>query len=338
LRKLILSLFLFFSFSLLAYNQVIKGTIKDKKTDNVICFASVYFDITFVGTQSDVNGNFELDISKNSSMPITVSCVGYYSITQPISTDKPLIIYLTPKAYDVEGVVVSSKSRVGERNTNLALFKDIFLGTTYNGRHSLILNEQDITFNYDSDDDTLKAFASKPMLIYNKALGYKLTYFLDRFEYYKKDSTFFYTGSTIFTEDLINDKSHKQSYQRKRESTYLGSRMHFFRALWANKLTAAGFTVKDPMSQNLSYENIVVLENRSPFGPVSTFTKSLSYKKSLEVGFYPNTTKIVFLKPKVYFDRNGYFDPIGIFMEGDMALQRIGDMLPYDYKSTINNQ
>jgi hypothetical protein len=322
--------FLFINFNLFAYSQVIKGTIKDKITDKAICFAAVYFDGTFVGTQSDTAGNFELTISSNSSMPLIISCVGYYSVTQPVTTGKPLLIYLTPKTYGMDGVVVSSKSLVGQRKKNLILFKNVFLGTTANAKLCYLLNEKDITFNYGSDDDTLKAYASKPILISNKGLGYKLTYFLDKFEYYKKDSSFLFKGNFIFIEDLINDET--QPFQRKREMAYLGSRMHFFRALWANKLVVAGFTVKDSFGEYLNYENIVVKENLSPFGPLNISTKLLTSGKNMQISYYSNLTQIVFLKPKVFFDENGYFDQLGIFWDGDMALQRIGDMLPFDYE------
>lgn len=332
MSKLNLLLFLFINFNLAAYNQVIKGAIKDKKTEQTICFAAVYFDGTFAGTQSDMDGNFELNISGNSSMPLTISCVGYYSVTLPVNTGKPVLIYLTPKAYDVDGVVVSSKSRVGQRQKNLVLFKSVFLGTTANAKLCSILNENDITFNYGTDDDTLKAYASKPILIFNKGLGYKITYFLDRFEYYKKDSSFLFKGNNIFTDDLINDETHEQHYERKREVAYLGSRMHFFRALWANNLIASGFTVKDSFGEYINYENIVIKENLSPFGPVTSSTKLLTAKKNMQISYYSNLTKVVFLKSKVFFDENGYFDQLGIYWDGDMALQRIGDMLPYDYQ------
>lgn len=330
MSKFKLLLFLFINFNLLAYNQVIKGTIKDKKTDKTICFAAVYFDGTFVGTQSDTAGNFELKISGNSSMPLTISCVGYYSVTLPFTIGKPLLIYLIPKAYDMDGVVVSSKSLVGHRKKDLGLFKSVFLGTTPNAKLCYISNEKDISFNYGTDDDTLKAFASKPILIFNKGLGYKITYFLDKFEYYKKDSSFLFKGNFIFTEDLINDET--QPYQRKREVAYLGSRMHFFRALWANKLIVAGFTVKDSYGEHLNYENIVVKENLFPFGPLNISTKLLTSGKNMQISYYSNLTQIVFLKTKVFFDENGYFDQLGLFWDGDMALQRIGDMLPYDYE------
>ncbi len=82
--------------------------------------------------------------------------------------------------------------------------------------------------------DTLKAFALKPILIINKALGYNITYYLDKFEYYKPGNSFFFMGNIIFNEDSTK----KMLYERRRKNAFLGSRMHFFRALWTDDLNS----------------------------------------------------------------------------------------------------
>jgi CarboxypepD_reg-like domain len=112
MKKFIL-IFLFANFNIVAYNQVIKGTVLENKTNSPI-FAAIYFSGTFVGTLSDLNGNFELDISKNASMPLTISSIGYYSVTlTDFLTYKPLIIYMTPKVYEVKEVdIVFLKEKV----------------------------------------------------------------------------------------------------------------------------------------------------------------------------------------------------------------------------------
>jgi hypothetical protein len=307
------------------YSQIIRGTVYDKSNNSRINFASIYLNGTFVGTLSDLNGNFELDISKNASMPLTISYIGYYSVTLTgFSTDKPLLIYLTPKIYEMNEVVISSQSLARRRRANLNLFKNVFLGTTANAKNCEILNEGDITFNYDSDRDTLKAFASKPILINNKALGYKITYYLDRFEYHKKDRTMLITGSQIFNEDYAVEETHKQLYERRRKNAYLGSRMHFFRALWADDLISAGFTVKNSNGRYLFYKDIVEEKNR---------LKYLKYFEKLSIIYNAKLSNIVFIKENVYFDKDGHFDQSGtsISWEGEMMDQRVGDMLPYTY-------
>jgi hypothetical protein len=38
-----------------------------------------------------------------------------------------------------------------------------------------------------------------------------------------------------------------------------------------------------------------------------------------------------FLKNKVFFEEDGYYDPIAVIWSGTMARQRIADFLPYEY-------
>ena len=320
--------FLCINFYLMAYNQAIKGTILDEKTRNAVSFASVYLNGTFVGTTTDKDGNFELNISQHASLPLTISAIGYYSATlDEFPYDKPIIVYLTPKVYDLNEVVIHAKSYARKRKSNLKLFINEFLGRTANARDCEITNLNDITFNYNSDQDTLKAFALKPILINNKALGYKIIYFLDKFEYYKKSNSIFYKGSVLFKEDLEMDEIQKQIYDRKRKDAYLGSRMHFFRALWNGDLQSAGFKVKKIDNSNIELNDIVFQEDN--------LTKILKSKEILGICYHeglPNTY-IIFKAGHVSFDKNGYFDPSALSWQGTMAGQRMADCLPYEYST-----
>lgn len=329
MKKIILFLLLI-NFCSFGYSQIIKGTILDKSNNSKINFATIYLNGTYVGTYSDQNGYFELDITKYSSMPLTISALGYYSITlSDFSKDKPLIAYLTPKVFELDEVVVKSKSLSRERKEKLILFRNEFLGPTENGQNCEITNENDISFNYDSDKDTLKAFASKPLLINNRRLGYKITYYLDKFEYYKKTKSFFYQGTIIFNEDSISDKTQKQSIDRRRRYAYLGSRMHFFRELWTNNLSKSGFKILNSSDENLDYKNLVIQKD--------SLRKFLSYNEKIGIGYYSRTPSsyIVFHKNEVFFDKNGYFDSSGVAWEGQMAKLRIGDLLPYEYSNNL---
>ena len=314
-----------------AYNQVIKGTVRDKQTDSPLWFASVYFNGTFVGTTTDENGFFELDISRNPSMPITVSAIGYYSSTlTAYSPGESLIIYLLPKVYELKEVVISAKSLARERRANLRLFKNEFIGTTANAQKCKIINENDITFNYDSDWDTLRAFASRPILIDNQALGYKITCYLDAFEYYRASNTVFFKGNIIFTEDLSAEEMQRPFYEKRRNSAYRGSRMHFFRALWSDNIKSSGFKVTNWAEDRLKYEDIVIQEDND--------LKFLFYTEPLFINYFEKTSFIKFLTPKVYFDKNGYFDPSGINWTGTMGRPRMADWLPYEYESSLDRQ
>jgi hypothetical protein len=156
-------------------------------------------------------------------------------------------------------------------------------------------------------------------------LGYKITYFLDKFEYDRKNRTFFYQGEVFFNEDNFLNAAQKQTYELRRRDSYLGSRMHFFRELWADNYKSAGFGVKNLSGENLTYENIVYEKSYNK--------KYLTYPENLIIKYKSgfNKSYIVLLKDTVFFDGTGYFDASCISWEGDMASQRIGDLLPNEY-------
>ncbi len=323
--KRLIFVFLFINFHTVAFNQIITGTVLDKKTKEAIPLASVYFNGTKAGTTADKNGVFKFDISKNKSMPITISAIGYYSKKKSdYSISEPLEVYLSPKIYELEETVVSDKSLKKKRKRYMRLFKDEFLGTTVNSHDCVILNEGDISFDYGSADDTLRTYALKPIIIANKALGYKITYYLDKFEYYKKNKSTFFRGNIIFKEMVKSP----EMFLEKRVSTYRGSRMHFIRSLWKNDLGSNGFRVSKPGHDKVKYNPIKYAEVVLQDGEKNKFIRSL---KPLEIDYKANLSCMVFLKEYVYFDKTGYFDPSGINWEGEMGKQRIADWLPYEF-------
>ena len=259
IRRITLLLIVFNLYTI-AYTQVIKGTIKDQYTRNPIYFASIYFNGTFLGTHSDQNGHFELDVSKYSSMPLTISALGYYSNTlNDFSTEKQHLIYLEPKIFELQEVVISANAKAAsrERRTNMKLFKDEFLGTTLNAQRCEIINENDIILTFNKVSETISAFSEKPIQINNKGLGYKIIYYLDKFEYNKPNHSLIFTGNYIFIEDPTTNKNQKKIYERRRKTAYLGSRMHFFRALWDNNLDSSGFMIENSANEKLLYDNII---------------------------------------------------------------------------------
>ena len=326
MKRLILFLTLV-NFFQIGYTQIIRGTVLDFSDNSIINFASIYISGTYIGTNSDQNGNFELDLSNHGSLPLTISALGYNSVTlTDFSDDKPTIVYLTPKMFELNEVVISAKSLSKEKKANMKLFRNEFLGITDNAHKCVIVNENDIIFNTGSSNDTLKVLSSKQLIINNKGLGYRITYYLDKFEYYKKSKSFLYKGSTVFNEDMTDKLLEKKYFEKKRKNAYLGSRSHFFSSLWANELKSNGFVVKNSADEILRYEDIVTVR--------SGFKKYLSYKGRLSICYLsknPNSYIEVVQVP-VFFDRTGYYDGSGVRIIGEMAKQRVGDLLPYDYR------
>jgi hypothetical protein len=300
-------------------DQIITGTVSDKETGNAIYSASVYFSGTSMGTLTDQNGNFTIDISKYHGMPLTISAMGYYSETIRITEGKPVQIKLLAKPFVLNEVKVNA---TGRRKENLTVFRKIFLGTTSNAIACKIENEDEIRFKYSGD--TLRAFALGPLIIDNKALGYRLTYYLDTFQYDLKTKTFLFGGNIYYGEDTVN-VIRNYAHERRRQKAYLGSRMHFFRSLWTDNLKANGFIITDSAKKRINYSDLV--------SESEDHKKYLYYPEKLYI-YYSHSSWISimsFCGVVVYFDASGFFDASKVVWEGDMALRRVADQLPFEY-------
>ena len=84
LRKLlllILSVYLLSGIS--AQNTVISGKITEKSTGNPIPYANIIFTGTYIGTTSDINGDYRLSTTKPTKT-LEVSAIGYVKQVVPI--------------------------------------------------------------------------------------------------------------------------------------------------------------------------------------------------------------------------------------------------------------
>jgi hypothetical protein len=335
-RKKIVFLFILVIFCQAGQSQIIKGFVKDYESGNAISFASVYINGSYIGTNTDQNGYFELNIPENMSMPLTISALGYYSTTvSEYSKGNQVLIYLQTRTYELKEVVVRSKALSHNRSQYLNLFRKEFLGTNMGGYKCRILNEDDILFSYDSDRGIFTAFSSKPIIIDNSYLGYRIMYFLDKFEFsYPEnggDIKGLILGNYKFLEAPVVSSKEQEKYERRRKITYMGSRMHFFRELWSDRLDSTGFEIRDS-SINKVYCKDIVFPHDGTAGQDNP--KYLKFKGKLYISFYTRsiTSSITMTRDTVYFSKNGYFDPVGLSWEGEMSDQRIGDLLPFEYK------
>jgi hypothetical protein len=340
IKKLLIAL-LYFCISTTIQGQIIKGTILDAVSKKPVFYATVYINGSFVATYSDEKGQFELDITGYSSMPLIISTLGYHTLTiNEIPQDKKLTIYLKPRVFELDEIVVTSsgtkKSR-RQRENNLKLFRDIFIGETNNSMRCKITNEDDIRFQFSYNKDTMKVYSANPLIIKNNGLGYTVTYFLDRFEYCISDKLLDMTGNILFREDLSKKSRENKMFEKRRIRAYMGSRMHLFRALYENKLHDEGFTMRDTL-RVLTFEEATGLKDTTGSDDLP---KIVLYKRGIPEAYYVDhvskgfPTLMRLRKQFFIFKKNGYFEGSAVIWEGEMAKQRIGDWLPYEYEPKL---
>jgi hypothetical protein len=142
----------------------------------------------------------------------------------------------------------------------------------------------------------------------------------NRFEFNKQTSSLYFSGSILYSED---DSTYRRFTRNRRKRAYMGSRMHFFRALWADDLYSTKYEINNLSGDTLFFNDIVILSSMD--------TKFLNYPENLVIHYSEKWSQLNFNSEFVYFARDGYFDPTGIRWVGELGKKRIGDTLPYEY-------
>jgi hypothetical protein len=329
-------------------SQTLTGTVYDENK-NPVPGVAVYFSGSTIGTLTDENGRYQIRLENKINSPLVISFVGYQTVVieNPFE-ESDHQIYLKPKTYELSEVVV----RAGKFNRGqlLKTFRDQFLGTTQAGRSCRIKNEEDINLRYDYANKTLLASAQKPIIIENFFLGYQINFNLVDFKINFNRVSLknrhiiksFIFGTTLYR-DIGNNKI---SIFKRRESTYSGSPMNFFRNLYNNNWPEDEFLFfRGPIpvapkdcfiiSDTLGQKKIKVL--RSDAYNIKNMSKAskVRFFSTLRILYHSKERSNIIFRTETFlvdkFGNDTAYDLIEI--NGDMAKKRIGDLLPMDYKS-----
>lgn len=327
--------------------QVIRGTVTDAVTGNPIPNVNVYLGGTVIGTTTDSRGNFTLNNVLKTNNLLLVSYVGYQSQKIKNYTDKSINIALKRNLIQLKEVTVSAGDKI-RRARAIRIFLREFIGR--NNSDCVITNPGDIYFQYNKNEDLLTAGAEKPLLILNKKLGYKVTYFLAEFRYTPLQTS--YKGNCYFAEDTAGLKPEKvKKVIAARNEAYKGSRMHFIRALWANELNKNGFVMYKSVRGPIDYFTPTRLEDANILSPdhiiqVSEGRKFIMFQKSIspnDTRFYSNEIYVTykqifpaFLRQNdgsngAIIERTGYYDEDLVWKE-NFGKWRVGELLPYEFE------
>lgn len=220
----------------------ISGFILDSITHEPVPYANVYFSNTSLGTYSSEDGKYTIKNFPDGKYDLTVSFIGY--LTSQISlefsaTKKSVNFLLSQKATQLTEVIVSPDT--SDRESNLRHFYRNFLGETENSKSCLILNKKDIFIDYDVSTGLLSAVSRKPLMIENKALGYKVYYDLQIFEADYIQGNQIFLGVPRFEALKPNSKAQFRRWEKERARAYFGSFSHFIHLIkrggWGDQFT-----------------------------------------------------------------------------------------------------
>jgi hypothetical protein len=344
-----------------------KGLILDKLTNQPIAGASVFINASGIGTISGSDGRFGLSkfIQAKFGYPVlTIAAMGYETATYNLANAKgDVVIYLNPLVRELETVTVNAAIKNGWEKYGREFIKS-FLSYSEFSKLCMIENPEVLKFYYDANQNSLKVIARKPLIIQNKALGYKITYWLESFEHNFSTRILSYSGLTYY-EDLIRPNKRKVQAARwilNREAAYEGSVMHFVRSVHAGTLASSGFIVRrlDKVEGNRKgrYSNVVdsKILVEADFSDTIENQKILQFSKYLYVLYNKELEELPYLinlqpfkKPipapqtsivqlvgtnAVEIFANGHLEPaIAFFLDGYWSYEKLDKLLPLDYKS-----
>jgi hypothetical protein len=230
-----------FSITVYAQNSYsISGVVRDQK--ETLPGAGVYISGYKIATAADNNGRFKINNLQPGNYDILVQMVGYlpYSKNVVIS-DKSVEVDLILKENTVQlnEVVIRADPN---RAKYIEQFKEFFIGKSPNAAQCKILNPQVLNIDYDVSKSLLTVKTDEFLVVENKALGYRLKYMLDNFEYNSRTRIIYYSGHPFF-EELKASSARRKKYTINREIAYYGSSQHFFKSLYQNKTKEEGFII-----------------------------------------------------------------------------------------------
>ena len=82
-----------------AQSTVIPGTIKNAITGEALASVSIIVQGSGAGTFTNGQGNFKLVVNQKLPVNITISSIGYATVTIPVTNTAPLDIKLSPARF-----------------------------------------------------------------------------------------------------------------------------------------------------------------------------------------------------------------------------------------------
>ncbi len=249
LKNLLVYVLLLFSTHLVKAQiaATITGTVTDT-TGMPISEANVFIASSMTGTTTDKDGNYRLPGIPLGTLRLVVSRIGYESSHVDLFLREARVyvedFQIREKIYELGAVTISSDNRRWQRQ--LDRFTEIFIGESPNAQQTTITNPHVLDFSSRGGD--FRAQASEPLIIENRGLGYKLTYFLN--EFMVEPNSWRWDGEPLFEPLEPSSPEEAASWSARRDSAFYGSFRHFLLAVINDQVEDQGFKIYSRTNSN----------------------------------------------------------------------------------------
>jgi len=336
-------------------HTIVRGRVLDDSTGSPLPLTNVFVSNSTIGAAADTEGRFELRGVPLGTHEIAASIVGYASQTKKLrctdTTVYKMEFRLRPRAVEIQGLDIGAKEPV-EWKQQFSRFVKLFFGTTPNAAQCKLLNPEVLDFAV-GGTGMFTATAREPLIVENKALGYRihclLSYFVEKPTTLlpvvasgstRNSRTIEYLCRTRFTPLESQDPAKLHPWKENRRITYYGSERHFLSSLVSKNSDKDQFEVYEIYSTHS--RTVPVLRIKvgadSLLSPGEfAFERRLTFGETLEIvyngGDEPQRSMIKLERPSVIVYVNGTLpDPLSITTYGFWATQRVADILPIDFR------
>lgn len=333
----------------------IQGSVYDEITGEPAHGANVFIERTTTGSNTGEDGRFSFTTERSGEQVLVVSFIGYHTIreTVTIQEDAEILTFnfeLRIEAYSLEDIVITVDNREWQRNFDD--FRREFLGSTSFALNSEIKNKWAIDFLRKPNGE-LTAAAREPVMVENRALGYRIEVELHDFNWeLQNESGYYLFRNVIFEEMEPQNETDIRRWEANRARAYQGSFRHFLNSLYNEQLSRNRFAVVSHGGSSRS--NIYKLERsmpviqtlmayRIPAAELDNTVKVFHLRETLDVVYgargmgadrrpratlFPRSSNNTFIVHK-----DGYLiDGRSLGLGGIWKNSRIANMLPPDYR------
>lgn len=343
--------------ALRAQTTTLTGRVTDAATGAGLPFANVFINGTTKGTVTDEQGLYRLTAVPLGTIELVASYLGYQPARQSLRLEntraREVNLALTSTGVTLDAVTVTiRKDKTWQRQ--MRTFERELLGGPPFGSLCEITNSHVLSFT--EEKGHLKAQAAEPLLIENKALGYKLRYELQYFDYSK--SITYYGGNSRFEEMQPENDRQAGRWRQNRMTAYQGSLRHLMTSLIAGTYEQEGFlmyqvnpalvrpldrpTLMKSIGRRLQAVNLSTLiqPGRLPFerrlvsaAPMEVFYTRINSRTSPYSDVNYAFSEIVLPQRTMEMTTDGWITlPMSMEVKGYMGNERLGSLLPADWK------
>ncbi len=339
------------------------GVVRDAETDEPLPGVNVFIAGSLLGTSTARDGSYELRGVPAGALRLYVSMIGYEPQYRDMllrtAAVRTIDFDLKPQVYELEEIAVEAKEDKRWQR-RLERFNKLFIGQTPNADLTEITNPEILDF--EGGGGELHAMAPEPLEIENRALGYRVRYFLKDFAATPQRTR--YDGEPLYEEIVPSSEEEATEWSTNRKLAFIGSFRHFLLALIQGRTEQQGFkTYARTVMGNLSAGEMggrPTQGTRFPIDPSELFRPGdgpneyiMDFNGFVEITFmgevedeaYLEWSRDVSRRPRYQtswirlergpttFDWKGdVVDPYGVTFYGYLAFERVADEVPREYR------